>query len=243
MARVMRGEQLYDVARLSTEIGIARDILEFDEGPYRNAISLPSADQIYAPYRTHHNNVPFSGALDACPYMKNIFDSFQTEKTAFRLLRRVPHSAYAFHDDKDRGRDIARFQIPINTSKEAFLLLVVNGLDLKRFDTDSSGFTGDRNGDIWFTMEQLHDACSDVVELFYLDAGFVNFFDTDQVHTLINGAEDERITLSFDLVVNEWLEEWMQTNLTHPVSPSPIEPTSSVAWKWNALRNGIIRTD
>ena len=73
--------------------------------------------------------------------------------------------------------------------------------------------------------------------------GFVNFFDTDQVHTLINGAEDERITLSFDLVVNEWLEEWMQTNLTHPVSPSPIEPTSSVAWKWNALRNGIIRTD
>jgi hypothetical protein len=243
VAQVIRGEQLYDLARLSREIDIARNLLEFDEGPYRNAISLPSADQIYAPYRTHHNNVPFSGALDVCPYMKDIFDSFQTEKTAFRLLRRVPHSAYAFHDDKDRGRDITRFQIPINTSKEAFLLIAGNGLDLERFDTDASGFAGDRNGDVWFNMEQLRDACSDVVELFYLEAGFVNFFDTNQVHTLINAADDERITLSFDLVMNDWVENWMQANLTHPVKPSPIEPSSSVTWKWNALRNGIIRTD
>jgi len=239
----MRGEQLHDVARLSAEIEIARKILEFDEGPYRNAISLPAADQLSAPYRTHHNNVPFSGALDACPYMKSIFDGFQTEKTAFRLLRRVPQSAYAFHDDKDRGRDIARFQIPINTSKEAFLLIAGPGLDLKRFDTDSSGFKGDQNGDVWFNMEQLHDACADVADLFYLEAGFVNFFDTDQVHTLVNAAGDERITLSFDLVMNEWLENWMQVNLIHPVAPSPIERSSSVTWKWNALRNGIIRTD
>lgn len=239
----MRGEQLYDIARLSREIGIARNILEFDKGPYGNAISLTSADQIYAPYRTHHNNVPFSGALDACPYLKSIFDSFQTEKAAFRLLRRVPHSAYAFHDDKDRGRDISRFQIPINTSREAFLLIAGNGLDLKRFDTESSGFKGDQNGDVWFNMEQLHDACSDAVELFYLEAGYVNCFDTDQIHTLINGSGDERVTLSFDLAINEWLEKWMQANLTRPVSPSPIERSSSVTWNWNALRNGIIRTD
>jgi len=239
----MRGEQLYEIARLSKEIETARNILDFGQGPYGNAISLPSADQVYAPYRTHHNNVPFSGALDACSYMKSIFDSFKTEKTAFRLLRRVPHSAYAFHDDKDRGRDIARFQIPINTSKEAFLLIAANGLNLRRFDTDSSGFRGDQNGDIWFNMEQLHEACSHVVELFYLEAGYVNFFDTDQVHTLINGADDERVTLSFDLVMNEWLETWMQANLTRSVSPSPIEPSSSVMWNWNALRNGIIRTD
>jgi hypothetical protein len=243
VAQVMRGEQLYEIARLSREIETARNILEFDQGPYGNAISLPSADQVYAPYRTHHNNVPFSGALDACSYMKSIFDSFKTEKAAFRLLRRVPHSAYAFHDDKDRGRDIARFQIPINTSKEAFLLIAANGLNLRRFDTDSSGFRGDQNGDVWFNMEQLHEACSHVVELFYLEAGYVNFFDTDQVHTLINGADDERVTLSFDLVMNEWLENWMQANLTRSVSPSPIEPSSSVMWNWNALRNGIIRTD
>ena len=243
MAQVIRGEELYDLARLSEEIEVARNIQEFAEGPYRNAISLPSEDQIYAPYRAHHNNVPFSGALDVCPYLKSIFDSFETEKAAFRLLRRVPHSAYAFHDDKDRGRDIARFQIPINTSKEAFLLIAGPRLDLERFDIDSSGFKGNRNGDIWFNMEQLREACSDVAELFYLEAGFVHFFDTDEVHTLINGSDDERVTLSFDLVMNQWLENWMRANLTHPVTPSPIEPSSSVAWNWNALRNGIIRTD
>lgn len=243
MAQVMRTEPIYNVVRLSEEIQIARKILEFDKGPYRNAISLPSADQIYEPYRAHRNSVPFSGALDACPYLKSIFDSFQTEKAAFRLLRRVPGSAYAFHDDKDRGRDIARFQIPINTSKYAFLLIATDGLDLKRFDKDASGFKGDLNGDIWFNMEQLRDACADVVELFYLEPGCMNYFDTDQVHTLINAAEEERITLSIDMVMNEWLENWMQAKLTHPVSPSPIEPSRSVVWKWNTLRNGIIRTD
>ena len=237
MARVIRGEQLYDIAHLSSEVEIARNILEFDEGPYGNAVSLPSAEQMYEPYRTHHNNVPFSGALDACPYMRSIFESFQTEKAAFRLLRRVPHSAYAFHDDKDRGSGIARFQIPINTSKDAFLLIATDWLDLERFDK------GDENGDIWFDMGKLRDACSDAVELYYLEAGCVNYFDTDQVHTLINGSDEERVTLSFDLVVNDWLENWMQANLTRTVSPSPIEPSSYVTWNWNALRHGIIRTD
>jgi hypothetical protein len=243
VARVIRGERLYDVALLSREIEIARNILEFDQGPYGNAISLPSADQLHESYRTHHNNLPFSGALAACPYFKSIFDSLQTEKAAFRLLRRVPHSAYAFHDDKDRGRDVVRFQIPINTSNDAFLLLARNGLDLARFDIDSSGFEGDQNGDVWFNMEQLYKACSDVVDLFYLEAGCVNYFDTDQVHTLINGANDERVTLSFDLVMNEWLESWMEANLTHALAPSPIEPSRSATWNWNALRHGIIHTD
>jgi hypothetical protein len=243
VARVIRGEQLYDVALLSREIEIARNILEFDQGPYGNAISLPSADQLGESYRTHHNNLPFSGALAACPYFESIFDSFQTEKAAFRLLRRGPHSAYAFHDDKDRGRDIVRFQIPINTSNDAFLLLARNGLDIERFDIDSSGFAGDQNGDVWFNMEQLYKVCSDVVDLFYLEPGYVNFFDTDQVHTLINGGGDERVTLSFDLVMNEWLERWMEANLTYAIATSPIEPSRSAKWNWNALRHGIIRTD
>ena len=243
MARVVRGTEPYDVAAMQAEVELARSISEFDEGPYKNAISLPSPEQIYAPYKTHHNNVPFSGALDHCPYFKSIFESFETEKTSFRLLRRLPQTAYAFHDDKDRGGDIARFQIPINTSDHAFLLIADGEVDLGRFDADSSGFKGDSNGDIWINMEQLHDACADDVELFYLDAGYLNYFDTDQVHTLINAELEERVTLSLDLVVNEWLADWMETHLTHVVRPSPIEPSRAVAWKWNALRHGVIRTD
>jgi hypothetical protein len=243
MAQVVRGETLYDVSLMQAETAIARKNSPFEKGPYKNAISLPSAEQVYEPYRTHHNNVPFSGALDHCPYLKSIFDSFQTEKAAFRLLRRVAGSAYSFHDDKDRGRNIARFQIPINTSEYAFLLIARGELDLKRFDMDLSGFQGDQNRDIWFNMKQLRDACGDAVELFYLEAGCMNHFDTDHVHTLINAAQEERVTLSLDMVMNDWLANWMQENLTCPVSPSPITPSESVAWKWNALRKGVIRTD
>jgi hypothetical protein len=243
MAQVARGETLYDVSLMQAEIEIARGIAPFEQGPYKNAISLPSAQQVFEPYRTHHNNVPFSGALDRCPYLKSIFDSFQTEKAAFRLLRRVAGSAYSFHDDRDRGRNIARFQIPINSSEYAFLLIARDELDLKRFDMDSSGFQGDQNHDIWFNMKQLHDACSDAVELFYLEAGRMNYFDTDHVHTLINAAQEERVTLSLDLVMNDWLANWMREHLTCPVNPSPITPSELVVWKWNALRNGVIRTD
>src|SRR5215467_783885 len=123
MPRVVRGEACYDLGLMQSEVEIARAICPFEKGPYKNAISLPSAEQVYAPYRTHHNSVPFSGALDHCPYLKSIFDSFQTEKVAFRLLRRVARAAYSFHDDRDRGRSIARFQIPISTSDHAFLLI------------------------------------------------------------------------------------------------------------------------
>jgi hypothetical protein len=243
MAQVMRGTEAYDVETLRAEVERARQISDFDKGPYKNAISLPSEDQVYPPFKTHRNNVPFSGALEQLPYLKSIFNSFKTEKVAFRLLRRPPKGAYAFHDDKDRGRDIARFQIPINSSDDAFLLIATKDIDIKRFDTDGTGFKGDANGDVWFNAQQLYNACASDVELFYLDAGYVNYFETDQVHTLINASDRERITLSLDLLMNEWLENWMKTTLKQNVSPMPIIASPDVTWKWNALRNGIIRTD
>lgn len=243
MSQVLRTDARYDVPAMQRDVETARQRASFDEGPYKNAISLPSAQQIHAPFRSHHNSVPFTGVLDHCPTLKGIFDSFRTEKVAFRLLRRLAGAAYSFHDDKDRGRNIARFQIPINTSTQAFLLIARDGLDIKRFDLDRSGFKGDHNGDLWFDMTQLREACADDVELYYLEPGCLNYFDTDQVHTLVNAAPDERVTLSIDLVMNDWLARWMRDNLTIPVAPSPIVASASVRWKWNALRRGIIRTD
>lgn len=243
VSHVIRTDARYDVPALQREVELVRQLASFDEGPYKNAISLPAAEQVPAPFRTHHNSVPFTGVLDRCPHLKRVFDSFQTEKVAFRLLRRLAGAAYSFHDDKDRGRDIARFQIPINTSEHAFLLIAHDGLDLARFDVDGSGFKGDANRDLWFDMTQLHAACADQVDLYYLEPGCLNYFDTDRVHTLINAAPQERVTLSIDLVMNDWLERWMRENLTIAVPPSPIVPSATVRWKWNALRRGILRTD
>src|SRR5579859_2905868 len=123
MTTVLRSDHEYDLRRLAREVAIARSILDFPQGPYKNCVSLPAATQIKAEFSSHRNNVPFSGALEHCPYLQEIFDSFQTEKTSFRLMRRAPQSAYAFHDDNDRGADIVRLQIPVSTGPLAYLVL------------------------------------------------------------------------------------------------------------------------
>jgi hypothetical protein len=242
MAQVLRTANRYDLHRLTQEAAIARDVLDFAKGPYGNGISLPSAHQLDERFRAHHNNLPFSGALDRCPYMKEIFDGFAAPKASFRLLRRGPKAAYAFHDDKDKGPSVMRFQIPFVTSRHAFLLIAKDTLDLNRFDFDGSKFKGDQNGDVWFDMNKLRQACDGDVELFYLEAGYLHYFDTCQVHTLINAADEERITLSIDVIMNEWLDTWMHKNLSEKVAPSPMTDSTAITWKWNNLRHGIIRT-
>ncbi|MBM3779472.1 MAG: hypothetical protein FJW23_14755 [Acidimicrobiia bacterium] len=241
MSVVLRTPYVYDLRRLADEAGIARGILDFSQGPYGNGVSLPSADQIIESHREHRNNVPFSGALERCPYMKEMFDSFQTGKAAFRLLRRGPKAAYAFHDDRDKGPRVARFQIPFVTSDRAFLLIANDRLDIRRFDTDGSGLAGDANGDVWFDMARLHRAGEGAIELYRLEAGYLHYFDTNDVHTLVNAADDERITLSLDVILNDWLTAWMASNLTERVPASPIVSSSAITWKWNALGHGIIR--
>lgn len=242
MAQVLRTDPIYDVARMAEEAAIARSVLDFDRGPYGNSISLACADQVAEGFREHVNNVPFSGALDRCPYFKSIFDSFPAPKAAFRLLRRLPRTAYAFHDDVDKGIQVIRLQIPFVTSREAFLLIANQDLDINRFDLDSSGFAGDPNGDVWFDMPALRRAARTSLELFYLDAGCLHYFDTNQVHTLINGAGHERLTLSIDLLLNDQLGAWMGDRLGVRVQPALIDESLGIRWKWNNLRYGVIRS-
>jgi len=239
---VLRTECSYDVARMTEESCVARSILDFDQGVYGNSISLARRDELAEPFQEHKNNNPFAGALDHCPYFRTLFDSLKAPKASFRLLRRGPHAAYSFHDDVDKGPQVIRFQIPIVTSRQAFLLLAPDDLDITDFDREHSGFAGDAEGDVWFDMQSLKDAGAGSLELFYLDPGFLYYFDTNNVHTLINAAETERITLSIDLVLNDWLKNWMKSNLTIVVPESPIEETSPGSWKWNNLRYGVIRT-
>ena len=40
------------------------------------------------------------------------------------------------------------------------------------------------------------------------------YFDTDRIHTLLNGGDKDRITLSIDLIRNDWLRTWMDEHFT-----------------------------
>ncbi len=241
MTPVFTSPRQFDAERLAAEVAVARNVSEFDEGPYGNCISLPAAEDLHERFRDHHNNVPCSDALRQCPYMREIFDGFLTEKAAFRLLRRPAKAAYALHDDKDKGRDVLRFQIPIITSEYAFLLLTRDSIDLDNFESLAARMKHDEASDYGFNLEMLDEILGGQFDLFCLQPGKLYYFDTDNLHTLINAADNERVVLSIDLIINDWVRDWMQTSLTQPVAPSTVQRTSEITWQWNALRHGVIR--
>lgn len=241
MNNLLMSSLRFDEKKLAEEVLLAQGVSGFDAGPYGNCISLPTAEDLGERFRSHHNNLPFSGALGQCPHMREIFDSFLTEKAAFRLLRRKSKTAYALHDDKDKGSDILRFQIPITTNENAFLLLTRAGVDLREFESLAACKNDDGSGNFWFDLEKLDKVLAGQFELYSLQPGRLYYFDTDDIHTLINAGDTERITLSLDLVINDWLRKWMKTSLTQIVAPAGIPRTSSIDWDWNSLRHGVIR--
>ena len=54
---------------------------KYEDGGF-GIISLPESGN------EHYNNQPYTGIIKKTPYFKEIYDSFQTEVTSFRLLRR-----------------------------------------------------------------------------------------------------------------------------------------------------------
>lgn len=241
MNALLKSARPYDVQRLRDEVNIIRGVEDFGAGAYSHAISLPSADQVPELYREHRNNLPFSGALDKCPYLRELFDGFATPKASFRLLRREPHSAYSLHDDRDKGSGVVRMQIPILTNDLAFLVIADDRCEARFPDAAQLERCRDAKGDIWFDVATLGRVFGDCLEVFRLECGYLYYFDTDQVHTLVNAGDEERITLAVDLVSNPWLADWMAASLTEPVPGARGWLPSSARWQWNALRFGILR--
>jgi hypothetical protein len=170
---------------------------DWRRGAYGHALSLPFAHDLHPYARYRYPNMPCTGRLDACPALRAIFESFPCEKMSFRLLRRPAHSAYGWHTDEWKGRGVVRFQIPIIADASAFLVTT----DLRRVE--------DLRGDRRPLQPQRYDECAREnrghVMRHELTPGRLYYFDTTYVHTLVNGGGRERITLSFDLIANDWL--------------------------------------
>lgn len=240
MTGVVRSSDAFDLDALRCEVARARNIQDFNRGAYGHCISLPGRGDLTEPYRTHHNNIPFSGALLQCPLLKKIFGQFQTEKASFRLLRRGPGTAYALHDDKDKGSNIVRFQIPIITNEHAFIALLKDGVSVSDLATVVAHIREDAGGDIPFDFEEFEEAFGSYFALYALAPGFLHFFDTDRLHTAINAGREERIVLSIDLVMNDWLRNWMADNLDTQVPPASKGQGTGGKWNWTSLRHGLI---
>lgn len=171
---------------------------DWSRGAYGHALSLPAYRQLHPYARYGYENFPCAGLLDDLPVLRGIFDGFQCEKVSFRLLRRGPGSAYGWHTDRWKGEGVVRFQVPVVSDERAFLVMTdyasVDQLTSRRSERLSEG-----------TFAAFARAHEGHFRRHHLEPGQLHYFDTSRVHTLVNPGPGERITLSFDLVANDWL--------------------------------------
>jgi len=191
----------YDADRLVRDLETATEGWDWARGAYGHALSLPGRTDLHAASREHYNNLPYADVLQRCAYFRWVFHSFACEKASFRLLRRPPRTCYGWHTDRDKGSDVIRFQIPIVTNPESWLVVT----DFDTFE-DIRGFE-DRlsEADTYDAFSRFKDLNQGRYRLHALKPGTLYYFDTRRFHTLVNEGGETRYTLSIDVVANDWL--------------------------------------
>ena len=228
-----------DVDALEDNVNAARRILDFGAGAYEHSLSLPAEEDIHIEHRSHRNNIPYADALRSCPIFREIFDSFQTAKASFRLLRRKAGTAYSLHDDRDMGDDIVRMQLPVVTNPNSLFLLQKDGVELEPIARRIAEITRD-DGSLVFDYPRLTGTFGEWFDLFLLEPGYFNLINTAKVHTLVNAGQADRITLAIDLMRNDWLERWLADHMTGVIPALSTDCLPDGSWEWSALRHGLL---
>lgn len=190
----------YSLERLRHDCEVASRDWDWSKGAYGHTLSLPSKDELHAIGQENSNNVPFSGFLDRCAYFRQIFDQLECDKTSFRLLRRTGGTSYGWHTDTDKGQGVVRFQVPVVSNDRSVLAVT----DYDSADEIIGGKKRIHDADYFAAFKDLNRGH---YELFELAPGTLYYFNTSKVHDLLNEGVSERITLSIDLVANEWVRE------------------------------------
>ena len=191
--------KIYDLEKLQIDRKFVEERFKYEDGAFGHCISLPSIFEIAESHKEHHNNVPLRGVLGYTPYFKEIFDSFKSEITSFRLMRRKADSSYGLHNDKDMGDGIKRFQIPIVTNDDSWLCVT-------HYDEISEGWTEENS----YTMEDFGRRFKGRQDSYQLEPGTMYHFDVTKIHTLFNEGDTDRVTLLIDVKVNDWLLKFIE---------------------------------
>lgn len=216
----------YSLEALRADARRATRDWDWPRSAHGHVLSLPRARDIAPSGRYRYQNYPYADRLDDCPAFREIFDSFASPKVSFRLLRRAPGSSYALHHDRWKGPGGARFQVPIFTDPEARLVLT-SFRDVEEIPLPIRRLL--KSGD----FENAAAVAPDRIRIHPLEPGILYHFDTTRVHTLFNPGENERIVLSFDLLVNDWLLE------NYPEIAAEVESAAPSARTWS--RTSLLR--
>jgi hypothetical protein len=93
---------------------------------------------------------------------------------------------------------VVRFQVPIVSDDAAFLVTT----DFDSVDQVRGGGSGRLSAD---SFDDVARANAGHLRRHHLEPGRLCYFDTTHVHTLVNPGPGERLTLTVDLVVNDWV--------------------------------------
>ena len=183
----------YDLIRLKNDLFMAETYGKYEDGAFGHAISLPESGN------DHYNNLPYTGIISKTPYFKEIYDSFETEVTSFRLLRRKAGTSYGIHNDRDMGDDIVRFQIPIKTNESCWF--GVTDCEMEEEYTEENSHT----------LYTFNKKFKPRFKNFRMAPAHIHTFNVRLNHSMFNEGDTDRITLSIDCKKNKWLDEFMNT--------------------------------
>ena len=183
----------YDLTRLKNDLFMAETYGKYEDGAHGHSISLPESGN------DHYNNQPYTGIIKKTPYFKEIYDSFKTEVTSFRLLRRKAGTSYGIHNDRDMGDDIVRFQIPILTNNHCWF--AITDCEMEEEWTEENSHT----------LRGFNKKFKPRFKNFKMVAGHIHTFNVKLNHTMINDGNADRVTLSIDLKKNQWVEKFLDT--------------------------------
>jgi len=187
----------YDLIKLENDLITAETHGKYEDGAFGHCISLPSVNNFNGIYKTAYQNEPCTDILSKTPYFQEIYNSFETEVTSFRLMRRKAGTSYGIHNDKDMGDDIVRFQIPIKTNNHCWFAITDEELEEEWTEENS------------YTLYTFNKRFKPRFKNFRMIPAHIHTFNVRLNHTMFNDGDTDRITLLIDLKKNEWVDRFI----------------------------------
>jgi len=196
-------KEMFDIDRLNQDLNTIISLCKFEDSSYGHSIPVMSEDMCPNSHKGFHNNWPFySHDMESIPYIYKLWKLFNeiSDVCGFRIMRKLPHTAYGIHNDIDAG-DIIRMQIPIQTNNDCWLAYT----ELKEIE---EGWTEDNT----YFKSDLEKRFGNDVTFYQLQPGYLYYFDTNNIHTLTNEGDTTRYTLLIDLLKTDKLIQFIKTN-------------------------------
>ena len=196
-------KKIFDIQKLNLDLQTIISLCKFEESSYGHSIPVMSESMCPNSHKGFHNNWPFySHSMNTIPYINFIWEMFNeiSDVCGFRIMRKLPHTAYGIHNDTDAG-EIIRMQIPIQTNENSWLACT-------ELDEIEEGWTEDNS----YFKKDLEKRFGDKIKFYQMLPGLLYYFNTNKIHTLTNEGDTTRYTLLIDLLKNDNSVEFINNN-------------------------------